>query len=139
MKALPSLVRFLTATLLIVLLPALSAQQVAPLDHQAKKIRKALAKYPDGAYLRITMKDGKDLFGTLGKRTDTSFQFTNVNGGGPVELSYLGIDRVSSGNTVIEAASNTGQRRHHPSRTVALVLLAGIILIPIIIVATVRD
>lgn len=73
------------------LAPGQSAPQ---LEKHASKIHHKLAKYPNGHYLHLVMRDASDNYGALGTLHDASFTFTSAESNSTATYSYSDVDRV---------------------------------------------
>lgn len=117
-----SILRFLTALTLLILVPMSSAQTSSPhLDRHASKIQKVLADCPPGSHLHLTLEDQTDDFGDLGRLSDASFELLNPRASVPRVIRYDQVNRVDCEGRVTTAS---GIQHHH--RTVGFLLIVGI-------------
>jgi len=57
--------------------PVSHAVSAKSLEKQARKIESKLAKFPKGAFLRLTFRNGGESTGKLRNMSENSFSFTN--------------------------------------------------------------
>ena len=70
------------------------AQSTASLTKHAHKIQHKLAKYSDGRYLHLVLRNDTNSYGTLGTLSEDSFTFTRADNNSIATYSYNDIDKV---------------------------------------------
>lgn len=101
-------------------LPMCQAQNPHSLDKHARKVVKTLSKYDKGAYLHLEMRDGSDLYGTLGSMQDATFQFVSSDNNATQTVAYENVDRVRH-----DAQSVSDRDYPRPHRHMLPLLLIG--------------
>lgn len=102
------------------LLPMCRAQNSHSLDKHARKVLKTLSKCDKGTYLHLEMRDGSDLYGTLGSMQDSTFGFVNSDSNATQTVAYENVDRVR------HDAQSVGEREYpRPHRHLLPLLLIG--------------
>jgi len=88
------------------------AQSPVSLDKHSRKIQNELAKYPQGSYLHIVLRDAPDAFGALGTMTQTGFTFTSAENNSTANYRYSEVDRVKSDRQRIGRGAEPIHFRH---------------------------
>lgn len=102
------------------LLPMCGAQNSNTMDKHARKVMKTLSKYDKGTYLHLEMRDGSDLYGTLGSMQDTTFGFVDSDNNAAQTVAYGNVDRVRH-----DAQSVSERDYPRPHRHLLPLLLIG--------------
>ncbi|HUA90974.1 MAG TPA: hypothetical protein VL991_00325 [Terracidiphilus sp.] len=105
-----SIVRFVFACTLLVMVPASQAQSAANLDKHSRKIHKQLVKYRTGTYVNLAFRDGSASTGMLSTVSETSFTINNADNNVPETHFY---SEVASANQGKEYIGDGSGRRHH--------------------------
>ncbi|HEU5351795.1 MAG TPA: hypothetical protein VFU55_09375 [Terracidiphilus sp.] len=82
------------------------------LDKHARKVEKTLSKYEAGAYVHLEMRDGTDLFGTLGALEDTSFRFVDTDNNATDTIAYDSVERVRHDAQKVDEREYPHHHRH---------------------------
>jgi hypothetical protein len=98
-------------------------QSATQLEKHARKIHHTLAKYPNGHYLHLVMRDASDSYGALGTLNDASFTFTSADSNSTYTYSYSDVDRV---RTDKEAIGEGTEPRHRLRHLVPIVATAAV-------------
>jgi len=107
---------------LMVLPPACQAQTATTLDKHARKIHNRLSHYTAGTYLRLTLRDHSDQYGSLGTLSETSFSFTNSDANKTETHPYSEIASVRKGKEYIGEGTGSG---HHIRHLVPILIVAA--------------
>jgi hypothetical protein len=107
-----SIARLALTWILLVMIPACQAQSAPSLGKHARKVYKRLNKYPAGAYLTVSLRDGTDSSGVLKTVNDTSFTIVDVDNNQPETYAYGNVAKVERGKEYIGEGSEP--RRHIP-------------------------
>jgi hypothetical protein len=97
---------------LIALLPMCLAQNSHTLDKHARKVYKTLSRYPTNTYLHLQMRDGTDLFGTLGTMKGASFGFVDSDNNATETIAYDSVDRVRHDAQTVSEGDYPHPHRH---------------------------
>lgn len=118
--------------------PTPSQQSSPQLDRHARRIQKTLASYPAGTTIQIELRDHTTRFGDLGALSPESFELLDHHSHVPTTYAYSDVAHA------VRAASVSPNRVvFHPHRGVThyvlLGVIAGLIIVPIIILVSTRD
>ena len=127
------------ALLLILGLMVVATAQTTPpfLDKDAARIREKIEDLGVGHRLTVKMKNGDYYHGTISKNDSASFEIAEVDLAQVVKFQYAEIKSLYGSY----GEKNVFGKRPNPktSSFIALGVLAGVMLIPIVMVATARD
>jgi hypothetical protein len=98
---------------LMVLLPTCQAQTASALDKNARNIHNKLSHYPSGAYLRITLRDHSDQYGSLGVVTGDSFSFTDSDANMSETHLYSDVAGVRKAKEYVDEGMGSGHHIRH--------------------------
>ena len=94
--------------------PVGHAVSAKSLEKQAKKIESKLAKFPKGAFLRLTFRDGSERTGKLRQMSEDTFSFTNSESNVDETHNYIDVKDVEKSKTYIGKNSNSKSGIHLP-------------------------
>lgn len=120
--------------------PAGQKQQPAPTEKQVEKIMHAVFKVGVGQRMTVFLKSGDTLHGTLAEVREDDFQLAEVDRRQNLAVRYDEVKKVREGFGGINLF--TGQRTSHSRGTriaVTVAAFAGVLLLPIILVAASKD
>jgi hypothetical protein len=98
---------------LMMLSPACQAQTAATLDKHSRKIQKELSHYPAGTYLRLSLRDHSDEYGSLGTLSDSSFSITSSDTNKSETHLYSEIAGVEKEKEYIGEGTGSGHHFRH--------------------------
>ena len=131
--------RLLIALLLIFGLTTATFAQIPPpfLDKEAARIREKIEDLGVGHRLTVKMKNGDYYHGTISKIDPASFEIAEVDLAQVVKFQYAEIKSLYGSY----GEKNFFGKRPNPKRSsiIALGVLAGVLIVPILLVATARD
>jgi hypothetical protein len=100
----------------------------------ARKIHKKLASIPRGTLLRVIFRDGTDEFGTIGRLSESEFEFTDAKTSVTREIDYELVDRLQNG---LPSSARRNVRRH--GSIVFLVGIGAAVAVAVAILASQHD
>jgi len=110
-----------------------------PPDKQTAKIESELRKIGIGKTATIYLKNGDELHGTLSKLDPDSIQLVEVDRQSSFTVKFVDIKKVRQGLGYVNVFTGRRVTRPHKLRVAGLIIVAAVIALPIIIVATARD
>jgi hypothetical protein len=119
---------------------AQAAQRPAPADKQSEKIKRTVNKVGVGQRITVFLKNGDTMHGTLAQVGEDDFQISEVDRRQTFTVRYDEVKKAREGFGGINLL--TGQRTSHRRGTriaVTAAAFAGVILLPIILVAASKD
>jgi hypothetical protein len=131
--------RLFIALLLVFGLTTATIAQTPPpfLDKDAARIREKIEDLGVGHRLTVTMKNGDHYHGTISKIEPASFEVAEVDLAQVVKFQYAEIKSLYGSY----GEKNVFGKRPNPKKSsfIALGVLAGVLILPILLVATARD
>lgn len=117
--------------------------QTAPVqpatDKQAEKAARQIRQIGIGGPITLYLKNGDELHGTVSKIDQDSMQVSEIDRHDNFMVRYSEIRKVRSGAGNKNVFTGKRVTRSHGLRIAGLIIAAGIIAIPLIIVATTKD
>lgn len=107
-----TIARLALAWTLIAVLPMLQAQAPRTLSKHARKVYKTLSKYQSDSYLHLEMRDGSDIYGTLGPMSASTFQFVDSDSNATRTIAYANVDRVRRDAQTVSERDYPRPHRH---------------------------
>jgi hypothetical protein len=119
---------------------AQAGQKPTPTDKQVEKVKRTVSKVGVAQKITIFLKNGDTLHGTVAQIGEDSFQISEVDMRQTMTVSFNEVKKAREGFGGINLF--TGKRTSHSRGTriaVAAAAFAGVLLLPIILVASSKD
>jgi hypothetical protein len=130
-----SLLWLVVAILPLAMAPAGYSQQNPNLDKHGRRIEKRLAKYREGSFMEVDLRDGSQRLGSLGALSGDNFQMIDTDNNKTVTFAYDDVSAVHKSTEYIGEGSEPG---HRPRFLVPVLISAAAAAAAVAIVETVR-
>jgi hypothetical protein len=121
-SSLKPVVAVILTCLLVSFAPICRAESQAHIEKHARKVEKKLARYREGTYLHLVLRDHSETLGSLDALSTGSFTLTNADTNAKQSFRYEDVAHVEKGETFIGEGS---VRRHHIPLLVPVIVAGG--------------